>query len=297
MVSASIAPRTMICAACGYLDTAAPADPIPGDPLRRAADTPAAHDHTCPGCHNAAWADPRLDATAQRMRGPEPTVIEGESSFATISYAVMKAIVWLVVTAALIFPLDMATRGHVILFVFSVMIAGGIVIMGYIQTLPIAGGPSSLGPVRWHLALPPPIELRGTATGPTRALSALLHAPLTGRPCIAYEVGVRLDHNLVGSFESWLLLEQRSCAFAVGAHTFGADTVRLVFEERALLDRSTVDAARIAEFLRERAFSLADTSLVLTETIVEPGAHASSRSMRAGFGTTIAPMPSLIVGR
>jgi hypothetical protein len=145
-------------------------------------------------------------------------------------------------------------------------------------------------PVRWHLPLPPRATLPAVRVrGAVAAAGELIVAPLTGRPCIAYEVGVRTDRDLSASLETWLLLEQRSIAFTVNGRSFAPNSVRFVLPRRAL-DVSRLPAARVARFRKERALSPSDVALVVTETIVPPGTQLDIHAAEVSFGVTIRKM-------
>lgn len=103
------------------------------------------------------------------------------------------------------------------------------------------------------------------------ATADLLHAPLSGRPCIAYEVAVRDDDDPDGKLPSWRLLEQDNTGFRVGELEVAASEARLRLR-REDFTHSTVGAmeAGARRYMRMRGL-LEGEAVYVYETIVAPG--------------------------
>lgn len=120
-------------------------------------------------------------------------------------------------------------------------------------------------PGRWALALPAAgtlsVETMGTLDCPEP-----LTAPLSGRSCAAYEVGVRYDASTTGALGTWLLLEQASARLVVGGVTFSGDNVFLEWPRSVYT--GAVEEPRVVEFLRDRGLTATREPLCLFETVI-----------------------------
>jgi hypothetical protein len=126
-------------------------------------------------------------------------------------------------------------------------------------------------PSRWRmpLALPKPPKL------PRGARVELdgdpIVAPLSGRACVAYEIGIREDAEADSPDGSWLLLEHRSAQLRVGERVLPGDSITLdVSEHRTPVALTEDDHERWGRFLRERGYT-GHEAVVVYETILEPG--------------------------
>ena len=222
----------MICTICGYLEIEPATVETVRDPMRSAPSEEQRRVRgRCPGCCNDAWTDPRLEATAQVLRGPASrelaTTPRPDRSYGVAAAQIFFALGML---GWLLWAALHPSRGSQVGFAALAAVIGSLVAVNgvyeAIASMRIVE-PQSLPPKRWHLALPVATHMRGEAHGPARALDALITAPLTGRRCIAYELGVLANVDVPNGQATWLLREQRSVAFAVGTTTFPADAVRL----------------------------------------------------------------------
>jgi hypothetical protein len=286
----------VICARCGYLELTGGLASPGGDPMRRAPPEPARARGRCPGCGERAWADPTLEATTLALRGAEDRL---EPVYRTIDPArdtvrragivgyallVLAPLVWLAWLAHGI------ADGTVVVFILAATALGigTRTVFALLRQRPRRA--PRIAPMRWHLALPTATTMRDAAEGPVRARGPLLDAPLSGRSCVAYELGVRADGELDAPAHTWLLLEQRSVAFAVGSRTVPADAVRLELA-RERLELARFDAARVAELLRMRALAGNHQAWVVTESILVPGTTIALRSTMIAFGEVVCEMP------
>ncbi|HWB78639.1 MAG TPA: hypothetical protein VG755_26925 [Nannocystaceae bacterium] len=286
---------TFVCASCGYLQLVDEHAPLPGDPHRRseALVVRATNTARCSGCDSTSWAETRLAGTAEVLRS-----VDGIREAALATPRMDRAAALLMVASATSLLgiiawialrwMDQARVGFVMMI--GVFVVGLVALAVRQAKLTFTAPAIAPAPVRWHLPLPPRDALPSSSTvGVIAAAGELIIAPLTGRPCIAYEIGVRSDRDLSASLETWLLLEQRSTAFTVGGRSFAPNSVRFVLPRRAL-DVSRLPAQRVARFRTERALSLGDVSLVVTEAIVVPGTALDLHIAEADFGATTQPM-------
>lgn len=122
-------------------------------------------------------------------------------------------------------------------------------------------------PMRWRLALPDarqPLVPDHTSATPG---SELVTAPLSGRPCVAYEIGVREDDDSDADMGTWLLLEQGTAALRIADAQVPRDAARLRVAQRTpFRARTDEDRARMQQFLRERGFD--SHSVRVFETVV-----------------------------
>lgn len=142
-------------------------------------------------------------------------------------------------------------------------------------------------PARWSFAPPPEGPIERIVEGPIDPLGELLQAPLSGRPCVAYELGVRRDRSAGAPLDSWLLLEHRIAPAAVAGEPLEI-LPHLRLDREPPIDADARDLAPAAvDFLRRRGIVLEGDPLLLFETVVLPGAHV--RLEHRDDGTVLAP--------
>jgi hypothetical protein len=136
-------------------------------------------------------------------------------------------------------------------------------------------------PRRWRLAALPedPDSLRDEVAGEASSSLELLRAPLSGRPCIAYEVAVggpESDDRL----STWRLVEQRNVACRVGELAVGDDQLVLQLPRESWLSGTPAgEDANLSRFLRMRGLFDSDR-VEIFETILVPG-----QACRVGRGS------------
>ncbi len=285
---------------CGYLELDAVPMPPAGDPMRTAPREAALFPATrpsCPACGHDAWADPRLESTAQVLRGTRTRELAVVVQRPSIAVAGAQVFFSLGMLAWLLWAATHPLRGSQVGFAALAALLGTVVASKSVYEAFAAmrpRSPEALPPERWHLALPVATRMRGDAHGPARPLGDLIGAPLTGRTCIAYELGVLTNVDVANREATWLLREQRSTAFAVGTTSFPENSVRLRIPAQSL-DRASLDPDRLARVLNERAFSLSDTDIVLVESIIAPGDLVTVANAPAKFGKESHDMPTAVV--
>ncbi len=248
----------LLCSECGRLTWP---DAVSASPHR--ASGPAPHRSACPHCESSAWIDLRRESTALAIR-------EGEQGFAAQASASVDI-------------LRKAGLGLVVgLFVGVLASTSLLAGVGIAMLAGVAGGLAGVRlrrmsapsertlPDRWSLALPPVAENTTTVEGHAQDVE-LLRSPLTGRSCIAFEVGLRGDRNSSGELSSWALLEQRVAAMSIaGAPVNPATTfAELPRESLGELAPDTLDRAAV-EWLLERGFSSVGSNLIVFESILAP---------------------------
>jgi len=265
---------TLMCISCGYLVVPAERTWAAGDPLRTEGGGDR-RDTACPSCGARQWADLGEPATITALRHVDaveaPTRVSAGTRALRRLWAVTRGVSGIAIGAALIVGLVTSTiaRGGLLVVLYPMLVGLVIVVVATVvdavrEVRDVR--PAEL-PARWHLALPdgraPAVAISGIA----RATGPLLRAPLTGRPCIAYELGVRTDADGGAPESTWLLLEQRSTAFTVDETRYPPDAVRLDLV-RIPIDPEAFDERRIQHAMRSRGFLASDVTLALFEAIV-----------------------------
>ena len=130
----------------------------------------------------------------------------------------------------------------------------------------------------WSHPVPPRGRVRARVEGVVEG-RALLRAPLTGRACLAYELGVRHDSEVDADPWSWTLLEQRSAGLHVGGTELSAPPY-LILERQVHPDE--LDAAARDE-LRKRGLDPTRPGYTLFESILEAGEWVCVETRRSGL--------------
>lgn len=135
-------------------------------------------------------------------------------------------------------------------------------------------------PRRWRMpqtAKRPAALAQARVHGEVEPMTELLRAPLSGRPCIAYEVAVRDDADPASSFSSWRLVEQDNVGFRVGDVDVAAGEA-LLQRRRELVASGVLGSLDAGQrrFMRERGL-LDSEDVHVYETILEPGAAVAVR--------------------
>ncbi len=222
----------------------------------------------CPHCTARAWIDLRRESTALAIREGEQGVAQSESaSVDTLRKAglgvIFGSFVGVIATSSVVAGLTIAGLCG---------LAAG---LAAVRLRKISVPAKRTLPDRWALALPPSQEPERHVQGSPR-VDELIRSPLTGRACLAYEVGLREDDDAAGELHSWALLEQRVAAFEVdGVSVEPEETFVEVARERlGAFSTEELDAPAI-EWLTERGFSAVGSTLVVYESIVPPDVQVS----------------------
>ena len=259
-------PCGRLCSSCGFIDR-----PRLDDGYRVGAGAGAQGD--CPNCGANAWLDLGQDDVVQALAENEAFASSDAAEESTMASAGVAAVGGLGVAAAIALAQTAYVAGFVVVAVVAATVAFILgVTVGTRVYRALRAPQSDALPSRWHLALP---SSEGPSFERTRATLSgePVSAPLSGVPCLAYDVGARVDDDASASLGSWLLIEQNSAELACDEHRVSAGEAFLEIRSRKPFEvRDANDEARVSRFLRERGFE--SHSVVLYETIVP--AHGSA---------------------
>lgn len=217
----------------------------------------------CPHCGATDWADLRDGAVVETL-GDHLDALQStrRASWRGI-WTLVGTLVGLL--AAVVTGLGRVHDGSVIVFPLVALILL-MIIRGAV--VDIQRGRRPKVPVRWRLALPPEeperARIQGAVTAPELEL---LQAPLSGRPCVAYELGVRSDHDANADLWSWALLEQEVAPIEVDDEPIPADRVWLELDRTER--EASLDDPAVRDLLRSRGIDPSRPGHVVFETIVE----------------------------
>lgn len=260
----------LLCSECGRLTWP---DAGSASPHRSSDQTPQRAE--CPHCESRAWIDLRRESTALAIR-------EGEEGFAAAeseSVEVLRKAGLGVVVGSFVGILATGSLWAGLIVALLAGIAGG---LAGVRLRRMSVPPKRTLPDRWSLALPPSSGTTTTVEGVADNVE-LLRSPLTGRACVAFEVGLREDLNSTGELSSWALLEQRVASMSVAgiavdpAVTF----VELPRESLGELAPESLDAAAV-EWLLERGFTPVGSTLTVFESVLPPEARLSLAQSSVG---------------
>lgn len=148
-------------------------------------------------------------------------------------------------------------------------------------------------PARWAFALPAADhEAEGERSGRITCETHLV-APLTGRPCVAYEIGVRRDEDGSAPPGTWLLLEQRCADSSVAGQRIEGDRVWLDLAREMHLFEDEGDD-KLTHLMHQRGLSAERDQLHVFESVVAEDSTVVVR--RTGNGVTVVrvPPPALV---
>jgi hypothetical protein len=136
-------------------------------------------------------------------------------------------------------------------------------------------------PARWRLPLPlvndresPIRETRGKV----QVEGELLNAPISGRPCVAYELAVLFDVDGDIAKPLWVLEEERCAAIRLGDESFEADSATLILPlEPVAAPTNNPAIERITNYLRRRGLFLPDGNFAFYEALVLPDETYTAR--------------------
>lgn len=285
-----------MCTACGFLELPADMAWHARDPLRSEGGVDP-REAACRHCGARDWADLGDGATIAALRHVDaaeaPTRASAGIRTLRRAWAVTRGVSSLAIGAALVVGLVTSTiaTGGLLVVMYPMLVGLAIVVVAIVVDAirDVRDDRPAPAPARWHLALPdaraPLVQHAGTAhaTGP------LLRAPLTGRPCVAYELGIRTDDDPGAPEATWLLLEQRSTAFSVGEARYPPDSVRLDLV-RTRVEPDALEDDRAGDIVRARGFLTTDTTLALFESIVPDATRIEVAPVQLRAGPTGRPV-------
>ena len=255
----------------------------------------------CPACGAKSWMDLRHVGIAEEVRAMEsrerqliPAPVKRRGTYAGVAFGLLAA----GASSALAWSQGLSWE--------AVGVWGGVVLI--LATLAGWFGFTRLFnhlhfikrrrfPIRWRLPLPmPPQDATPaqTLSGKVQPRGELLKAPISGRPCVGYEVSVLFDVAGDKRPPMWVLEEERSTAFEIDGVTIEANgaTVELpstlVGGDEDLGEEGGESAAdgedlsqgegpsgedldkKIGLFLRKRGLFLSEGFFTLFEALIEP---------------------------
>lgn len=251
----------------------------------------------CPGCGEPALVEPsdgEAIAVLQRIDDDERLARASRGrrllarTLVSIAAAGSSATV-LLILVAIFFGTG---KGHQVAWLLALMLgglmaipAGAVGIRAAARVWRAARGLPR--PARWALVEPAGAVIE--VVQGTLCCDEPLNAPFSGRPCAAYEVGVRADRNRSGAPGTWLLLEQRAADGRVEALAFDGERVRL--DLRRGPGRSADDDPGLHAYLEARGVSGRRQALFRFETVLPVGAPVTATRAANGVVTLIAARP------
>lgn len=237
---------------------------------------PQAPTQSCTGCGSSCWADLRtelvwelLEERDSRWRVARDRFLEARAWRWTKVAALLTSVTALV---------GMAQRSSWSPWWWAVLLMVSV----YCAAELWVGARRRGRPARWRRATP-----RGrrasTRRGQARAddPSTQLVAPLTGRPCLAYEVAIAEGPRPEGVEATWLVLEQEATPLRVASQRFDGARVRLDLPRTAI----RASSGALQGFLHRRGLWGSTTDLVIYETILESGDDVEIHEHRRGGAT------------
>lgn len=255
-----------MCGSCGRLRWP---DRGLGAPHRREAAGPEPERLPCTHCDETLWLDLGRPSTALALRSVEHDRAQARGSFpltfmATVLMGVPFGWFLALIVGAGAWPQLLAGG-------LGGLLGGLIALRGHRS---VGADEASALPARWAMALPPTAAPQQHARGEAVATGEPLRAPLSGRPCLAWEVGARPDDRADAPAQTWWLIEQRLCALEVDGVALDPERTYLERPRARLGTLGSLELDDSAQaFLRQRGISAEAGEVHLFETIVEPGAE------------------------
>lgn len=246
-----------LCLTCGYLAESA--------------------DELCPGCGYRRWTDLRNLSAAEALRQMErrdrlaiPADILWKSRLVAGTLGGVGG------TLALLGALA-GSMSPVSSFLFGIVAFGAVTFPGSFLASRIWSSARfrrrPAFPSRWRIPLP---RGRGkpaqVVSGPATTRADLLRAPVSGRPCLGYELTVLFDAPGDLRPPMWVLEEERNVPFEIDGVRVEAN--RATFElPKQLVAREdgAVDSQAVAQLLRQRGLFSSEGDYSLHEALLEPG--------------------------
>lgn len=231
--------------------------------------------HPCPHCKEELWLDLGRPSTALAVRVAEEESLRAPSVYSKVVVNATGASAAAAFVGVIGFGLVWPTA-------IAAALTGVAVGLHSFRQRQREGTKRRLLPDRWSMTLAPDGPTKNVATGPIEAAEPL-RSPITGTPCIAYEVGLREDDDPQAKLATWALVEQRVASSNIGDVEVSEATHLRLRPHRlgTLSDVELDDAART--WLQARGFAPGGSSLHLFETVVEPG---QTVSLARGSGPT-----------
>lgn len=260
-------PCAFLCSSCGQLHP--PLDPTAGHPTRRNIDVAKRPGAPCSHCGAQGWIDLANVAMADILRDSERAHQSSRPRVLTL-LPVLLSLLSAVVTARIDTSHGRSIAGF--LGAESALPLWPLVALALLGVFVGAGlwrrhQHRRRLPHRWSLA-------PSRAAGPRRRGHArsgpTLRAPLTGRPCVAYELAIHTADEPDAPLGEFTLVEQRCADLEVEGKRFAGDRVRLSLRRQRIELDPTNDTHRRA--MQVRGLEPVGDAFTVYETIVAPKA-------------------------
>ncbi len=220
----------------------------------------------CPGCGEQAWADLEENAVVDGL------VETDDKRWATRTWRRRGLIKLGAVVVGLLAAVGTALArpqdGSYILFGPLLLVVVAAIVRGAVSDL--RAGRRALRPSQWRGAVRPPKRIvqrhRGVPSG--IGDEGLLVAPLSGRPCVGYELAIRRDTNAAAAPWSWALIEQAVAPVRVQGHAVDPRTTQLALPRTHC--PQGLDPVAVRTVLRMRGMDVSRGTYELFESIIAP---------------------------
>lgn len=259
-------PCAFVCADCGQLS--APVDPTAGHPTRRSADAVTRPEAPCSHCGSRGWIDLANVAMADVLRDTE-RAHDRKRPHSLVLGPLALSLLGMVGT--MMVDSSAGRDAGLVMGEYAIPLWSLVALAVFGITLGVQSWQRRKHarklPHRWSLA-------RGGSSGPRRGGQVrspeTLHAPLTGRPCVAYELAIHTADEPRAALGRFTLVEQRCADLEVDGAPFRGRGIRLALRrERVELDPAN-EAHRRA--MQTRGLEPVGDAFTVYETIVAPHA-------------------------
>ncbi|MCA9709844.1 MAG: hypothetical protein KDK70_28650 [Myxococcales bacterium] len=259
-------PCAFVCADCGQLHP--PIDPTTGNPMRRHADAVPRPEIPCSHCGSHGWIDLANVAMADVLRDSERAHARKRPRILILAPLVL-SLLGILVATRVDNATGRATRFVIGEYAIPLWLLVAIALFGVALCVRLwqRRRHARRLPHRWSLPL---INSSGRRRRGQVVSLETLHAPLTGRPCVAYELAVHTADEPKAALGNFTLVEQRCADLVVDGCSYRGTGVRLELRrERIELD-PTNEAHRRAMHIR--GLEPVGDAFTVYETIVAPHA-------------------------
>jgi pimeloyl-ACP methyl ester carboxylesterase len=238
----------------------------------------------CPGCGNEEWIDLRNIPMAEQVREAEhrerqliPTKIHKRGVIAAAAFAILGGALGAALGTLPSLSGPDSVVASALVGVVGAAVVGWFAFPRLLNWLYFRR--RRRFPSRWRLPLPLPRKdatPAKTLRGRLRARGELLEAPISGRPCIGYEISVLFDVAGDKRPPMWILEEEHTAAFEIEGEV--VDTDRATIELPSSLvggeaEDEEIDEElekKISRFLRQRGLFVSEGDYAVFEALIEP---------------------------
>ena len=286
------AARLLLCVYCRRI-----VEPPRAEGYRVASDDPG----QCPSCGEVGLIDPRQPDTASALEAIDHRERLARIPASTRSIVRGSSVAGLVVGAAIGIAILLGLYSGVgsVRPEYAVLaLVGGLLIIVPLGSVGIravwrlwVSSRALDRPARWAFALP--AATVGEESSGRIACDSPLVAPLTGRPCVAYEIGVRRDEDSTAPPGTWLLLEQRCADASIDGHRIEGDRVWLDLPRQIQPFEDPHDE-KLAHLMHQRGLSPEREQLHVYESVVAEDSEVFVRRSDNGVTVLRVPPPMMV---